>query len=92
MAKARGGIAAATVGDDVVVLGGEESAGTIKEVEAFNPAANAWRALPDLPTPRHGLGAVSYRGRVYAIDGGTSPGFSFSRTVEALVARRASSS
>jgi N-acetylneuraminic acid mutarotase len=92
MAKARGGIAAATVGDDVVVLGGEESAGTIEEVEAYNVATRGWRALPDLRTPRHGLGAVAYRGRVYAIEGGTSPGFSFSRTVEALVARRASSS
>src|SRR4051812_32124728 len=92
MTKARGGIAAATVGDDVVVLGGEESGGTIEEVEAYNVVTGAWRALPDLRTPRHGLGAVAYRGRVYAIEGGTSPGFSFSRTVEALVARRASSS
>src|SRR5215211_6967841 len=92
MAKARGGIAAAAVGDDVVVLGGEESAGTIAAVEAYNTASGGWRALSDLRTPRHGLGAVAYRGRVYAIEGGTSPGFSFSRTVEALVARRASSS
>ena len=92
MAKARGGIAAATAGEEIVVLGGEEGAGTIKEVEAYDPATDRWRALPDMPTPRHGLGAVAYRGRVYAIEGGTSPGFSFSRTVEALAARRASSS
>jgi N-acetylneuraminic acid mutarotase len=92
MAKPRGGIAAATVRDQIIVLGGEESAGTIKEVEAYDPAADRWSALPDLPTPRHGLGAVAYRGRVYALEGGTSPGFSFSRAVEALVARRASSS
>jgi hypothetical protein len=92
LAKARGGIAAATVGDEIVVVGGEEGAGTIREVEAYEPAGDRWRALPDLPTPRHGLGAIAYRGRVYAIEGGTSPGFSFSRTVEALAARRASSS
>jgi hypothetical protein len=84
MAKARGGIAAATVGAEVVVMGGEEGAGTIREVEAYDPAADRWSALPDLPTPRHGLGAVSYRCRVFAIEGGTSPGFSFSRAIEAL--------
>lgn len=92
LGKPRGGIAAATVGDRVVVVGGEEGARTIKEVEAYDPGADRWQGLPDLPTPRHGLGAVAHRDRVYVLEGGTSPGLSFSRAVEALVARRASSS
>ena len=91
--KARGGIAAAAAGGRAVVVGGEEAAGTIAEVEAFDPARRRWSALPDLPTPRHGLGAVAYRGAIYVLEGGPSPGFAFSSTVERLVvaaARRAS--
>jgi hypothetical protein len=88
--KARGGIAAAAPGGRAVVVGGEEAAGTIAEVEAFDPARRRWGALPDLPTPRHGLGAVAYRGAIYVLAGGTSPGFSFSSTVERLVVAAAS--
>jgi hypothetical protein len=49
-----------------------------------------WSALPDLPTPRHGLGAVAYGGAIYVLEGGTSPGFSCSATVERLVVVAAS--
>ena len=59
MRKPRGGIGAATVGGRIVVAGGEETAGTIREVELFDPRARRWRRLDDLPTPRHGLGVVS---------------------------------
>ena len=38
MRKPRGGIAAATVGGRIVVVGGEEDAGTIREVELYDPA------------------------------------------------------
>ena len=34
-------------------------------------------------TPRHGLGGVAYRGRVYALEGGPQPGFAFSNALEA---------
>jgi N-acetylneuraminic acid mutarotase len=94
--KERGGIAAAAPGGRIVVVGGEEPAGTIAEVEAYDPARRSWTRLPDLPTPpRHGLGAVAYHGAIYALEGGTAPGFSFSATAERLVvsaARRASTS
>jgi hypothetical protein len=84
MRKPRGGIAAATVGGRVVVFGGEEVAGTIKEVEIYDPARDRWIALPDLRTPRHGLGGVSRGRRIYAIEGGPTPGFDFSNAIEAL--------
>ena len=84
MRKPRGGIGAATVGGRIVVVGGEEGAGTIREVELFNPRTRRWRRLPDLPTPRHGLGVVARRGRVYTLAGGDQPGFAFTGTVEAL--------
>jgi len=84
----RGGIGAAAVGGRIVVAGGEEAAGTIREVELFNPRTRRWRRLADLPTPRHGLGVVSRRGRVYAIEGGDSPGFAFTSALEVLDLRR----
>jgi hypothetical protein len=46
-----------------------------------------WRRLPDLPTPRHGLGVVALGGRVYAIAGGERPGLFVSGANEALALR-----
>ena len=85
--KSRGGIAAATVRGKVVVFGGEESAGTIREVELFTPSRRRWSRLPDMRTPRHGLGGVASGSRVYAVEGGVQPGFSFSSAIEALDVR-----
>jgi N-acetylneuraminic acid mutarotase len=84
MRKARSGIAAATVSGRVVVVGGEESAGTIVEVESFDPRTRRWRSEPRLPTPRHGLGAVAYRGQVLVLAGGPTPGLDYSDVAEAL--------
>ncbi len=80
--KARGGIAAATVGGRIAVFGGEEGAGTIKPAEVYDTAKNRWRSLPGMRTPRHGLGGVSRGNRIYAIEGGDQPGFHFTRTLE----------
>jgi hypothetical protein len=41
--------------------------------------------MAPLPTPRHGLGAAVVADRLYAVAGGTEPGFSLSSTVEALL-------
>ena len=43
-----------------------------------------WRYLPRLPTPRQGLGAVSYGGRIFVLEGGPQPGLFYSDAVEAL--------
>ncbi len=43
-----------------------------------------WLTLPDLRTPRHGLGGAALGQRVYAIQGGVMPGFSFSNEIETL--------
>lgn len=81
---ARGAIAAATVNGRIVVVGGEENAGTIAEVESFDPRTRRWRSEPRLKTPRHGLGAISHRGRVVVLEGGPTPGLDYSDVTEAL--------
>ena len=87
----RGGIASARLRDGrIVVFGGENltpGGTTIAAVELFNPRTRRWRSLPSMRTPRHGLGAASLRNRVYAIQGGVEPGFSFSNAIEALDVR-----
>jgi hypothetical protein len=87
----RGGSASVRVaGGQIVVFGGErlEPGGTtIAEVELYHPRRRRWRSLPDMTTPRHGLGGAALGRRVFALQGGTSPGFSFSRAIEFLDVR-----
>lgn len=85
---ARSGIAATPAGSEIVVLGGEEAAGTIRSVEAYAPSRRRWRFLSAMPNPRHGLGAVTYRGRVFTFSGGPEPGLTYSARTEALRAGR----
>ncbi len=75
---ARGGTGAAVAAGSLVSVGGEEPAGTIASVYAWDLAHGGWRRLPDLPTPRHGLGVVAVGTHVYAIAGGPSPGLTAS--------------
>ena len=85
MTKSRGGTAAAALSDGrIVIAGGEEAAGTIREVELYDPRRRTWSRLPDMPTPRHGLGVVANGRDVYTIEGGPQPAFHFSRTIERL--------
>ena len=87
----RGGSAAVRLRDGrIVVFGGENltpGGTTIAAVEAFNPRTRAWRALPSMRSPRHGVGGAALGNRVYAIEGGVEPGFSFSNAIEALDVR-----
>jgi N-acetylneuraminic acid mutarotase len=84
----RGGIASVRLRDGrIVVFGGEElgtGGSTIAEVELFDPRTGRWRALPEMRTPRHGLGGAALGNRVFALEGGPQPGFAFSKTLEFL--------
>jgi len=82
--KATGGTVGTTVNGSIVVFGGEEAAGTIATTEQYDRKRRRWRLLAPMRTPRHGLGAASYRGRIYAVEGGPQPGFAFSNVIEAL--------
>jgi hypothetical protein len=87
MEVARSGFAAAVADGLIVAFGGEETGpggSTIRPVEAFDRASGRWSRLPGMRTPRHGLGGASFRGRVYALEGGPSPGFAFSAAAEVI--------
>jgi hypothetical protein len=88
---ARSGHAAVAIGRPplggrVVVFGGEELDGgsTIEEVEVFSPSVGGWSRLPDMVTPRHGVGGAAKGLRVYALEGGPQPGLAFSSALEYL--------
>jgi Kelch motif len=84
----RGGTAASTVANSIVSVGGEANEGTIRSVYRFDLGTRRWRRLPDMRTPRHGLAVVGFRGKVYAIAGGPTPGFSASPANEYLTLGR----
>ncbi len=70
---ARSGLAAAVVGDRVVVAGGEDPSlvrgKVFAEVEIYDPKADRWEVAPPMPTPRHGLGGAGYRGMALFVGG-----------------------
>jgi N-acetylneuraminic acid mutarotase len=90
LATARSGHAAVAVGGRrggrVVVFGGEELDGgtTIEQAEVFDPRSGDWSALPEMVTPRHGVGGAAKDDRVYAVEGGPLPGLAFSSAIEYL--------
>ncbi len=55
----RGGLASGTIGGRIQVFGGEGPSGTptgtYPQNEEYDPAADTWRSLTPMPTPRHGL-------------------------------------
>jgi hypothetical protein len=92
MHTARSGFAAVAVDGHPVAFGGEElrpDGTTIPSVEIFDPAQRRWRLLPPMRDPRHGLGGAVQGSRIYAIEGGPTPGLDFSDAIEFLDVPRA---
>lgn len=78
MPTARSGIAAALVGGQIYVIGGENPRGVFTQVEAYDPASDRWLQAAPLPQGRHGTGAVVAGGTLFlpaggAINGGSQP-------------------
>jgi len=73
MPKAQGGLAAATLGGKLYAFGGEyftaNGGGVHPQSWVYDPNKDSWASLPDMPTPRHGLGAVTLENKIYVIGG-----------------------
>lgn len=71
------GTASVVVEDGIIVFGGEifvpESA-VYPNVWRYSYKNDAWTALPDMPTPRHGLGAGKIGEEIFVVGGATEPG------------------
>jgi len=89
MPTARGGLAAAALGGRLFTFGGEGNSadpqGIFPQVEVYDPASDRWSGLPDLPTPRHGMGAAVSGEQIYVPGGATIAGFRASAANEALL-------
>ena len=70
----RGGFAAAVLGKEILVIGGEGGGTVHNEVEAYDTANNTWRTLKPMPTARHGIQAAVCNGGVYIAAGGLTQG------------------
>jgi len=85
---ARSGFAAIASRGTIVAFGGEQlglgDATTIAPVEQYRPGKDRWRSLPPMTTPRHGLGGVARKGRIFALEGGPKPALHYSAANEYL--------
>ena len=68
---ARGGLASATAGGRIHVIGGFSSgfATTLASVEAHQPGNNTWELVAPMLTPRGNPGAAAAGNRIYALGG-----------------------
>ncbi|MBA2642772.1 MAG: galactose oxidase [Actinobacteria bacterium] len=63
-------IAAAVLGEEIVVVGGFNADGSASaRVDAYSPSRDRWRRLPDLPVRVHHSTAVGSKGRLYVLGG-----------------------
>jgi len=66
----RSEVAAAVVNGEIAIVGGFRRVGAnSRRVDAFSPARNRWRRLPDLPLAVDHSTAAAYRGRLYVSGG-----------------------
>ena len=88
MPTARGGIGSGVVAGTIVVVGGEGNdgapGGVFPQTERYAADADAWTALPDMRTPRHGMGCAGLGDDLYVPGGADNQGFGAVATFERL--------
>jgi N-acetylneuraminic acid mutarotase len=76
--RGAGGLAAAVLDGTIYVFGGEwfssTGGGVYQQVWAYDAASDSWSEASTMPTPRHGLGAVTVDGRIATIGGAARAG------------------
>jgi DNA-binding CsgD family transcriptional regulator len=70
MPTARAFFGALFAKEELYAVGGYDGQQELTSVEAYNPATNAWRKLPPLPTPRGGLQLIYDGLDLVALGGG----------------------
>ena len=82
----RAGIAAALIEGRIYVFGGEGNRarpdGIFPQVEAWDIALSRWESLPDMPAPRHGVGAAVVDGAAWLPGGSPVDGFGVTGVVD----------
>ena len=72
------------LGGDILVFGGEyfdHGGGVYRQVWQYQVAKDRWQQAGAMPTPRHGLGAVTLNDKVYVLGGATVAGLNASSNV-----------
>ena len=68
-------VVGAAVGNEIAVVGGFELDGSAStRADAYSPAGDRWRRLPDLPVGVHHAMAAGYQGRLYVLGGYSGAG------------------
>ena len=68
------GASATLWGNDLaIVAGGLSKLGALNATQGYHIPTGTWRIIPDLPTPRIGLGLVAARGHIAAVGGASLP-------------------
>lgn len=87
MLTPRNHAASGVIGGKLYVAGGRSpgheaaDGANLASAEVYDPAANAWTAIADLPTPRSGAASTVAGGKLYVL-GGSLPGARMYKTVE----------
>ncbi len=76
--RGAGGLAAAVLNGEIYVFGGEwfgsTGGGVYAQVWTYDRQGDAWREAGRMPTPRHGLGAVTLDNQIWTIAGAAQAG------------------
>ena len=79
MPTGRGGMGCGAIGGKLYTAGGEGNgavaSGVFPDVEAYDPVANTWTELSDMPNPKHGVGGAVWDGALYLCGGADEAGF-----------------
>ncbi len=78
MPQGQGGLGAAALNGILYAFGGEwfspDGGGVYAECWAYDPQADLWAPVAPMPTPRHGLGAVTIGDAIYTVAGAALAG------------------
>lgn len=77
MPQGQGGLASGVIDGKLYTFGGEyfdNGGGVFPQTWLYDPARDAWETGPDMISPRHGLGGITFNNRIYAIGGALQRG------------------